>query len=101
MITRRPSHTCAMPNKISWRGVVLVPFVAIHDHQTGWQDGVDVFGLGVCVVRHRLQDDDPGVYQGDAGMGQAADRGERRLWLEAAAGIDDDVGVVALGGARE
>ena len=53
------------------------------------------------VVRHRLQDDDPGVHQGDARLGQAADRGDGRLRLETSACVEDDVAVVAVGGAGQ
>src|SRR5262249_38232555 len=32
----------------------------------------------MCVVRHRFQNDGPGVHQGDASLGQAADGRDRR-----------------------
>jgi len=47
------------------------------------QGGVDFAGLGICVVRHRFQDDDSCVHQGDAGLGQAANGGDRGRWREA------------------
>src|SRR5204863_10208475 len=79
----------------------LLPIGVIHDHQTGRQGGVDVAGLRMGVVRHRLQDDDPGVHQGDARLGQAADRGDGRLRLETSARVEYDVAVVAVGGAGQ
>ena len=74
---------------------------SVRDHQARWQGGVYFAGLGMCIVRHRLQDDDPGVHQGDASMGQAADDRDRRRRREAPTGIDDDVGAEAFGDAGQ